>query len=63
MEFKYVHKVVVGQPKEKTLLEQLDRKGRIILKEFLKKQIKNLRTEFIWFTKGRMLINKIVKQN
>ena len=63
MEVKYAYKVVVGRPKEKTLLEELDWNGRMILKVFLKKQIKNLTTQFIWFTKGRLLINKIVDHN
>jgi hypothetical protein len=63
MEVNYTYRFVVGRPKEKTLLEELDRNGRMISKYFLKKQIKNLMTEFIWFTKGRLLINKIVKQD
>ena len=62
MEVKYAYKVVAVQPKEKILLEELDRNGRI-LKEFLKKKIKILGTEFVWFTKGRLSVNKIIKRN
>jgi len=35
MEVKYAYKVVVGRPKEKILLEELDRNGRMRLKELL----------------------------
>jgi len=35
MEVKYAYKVVVGRSKGKILLEELDRNGRMILKELL----------------------------
>jgi hypothetical protein len=63
MEVKYAYKVVIGRSRENTLMEELGRNGRMIWKELLKKQIKKLRTELIWLVKGRLLINKVVKQN
>jgi hypothetical protein len=62
MEVKYTYKVVIGRPRG-NLMEELGRNERIRWKELLKKQIKKLRTELIYFAKGRLLINKTTKQN
>jgi maltodextrin utilization protein YvdJ len=40
MEVKHAYRVVVGRPKKKTLMEELDKNGRMILKEFSKKKLK-----------------------